>query len=76
MFPGKNKLTLSHETLGNLVLTHLQQMDKAIRIEEVSISYTGCDIRFTTDKEKVTPEAPKTEPEVNPSNTVVTPELI
>ena len=49
MFPGKNKLSISHETIGRLVLKHLQEMDKSIRIEDVDISYTGCEVRFTTD---------------------------
>ena len=50
MFPGKNELNISSETLGQIVLSHLQKMDPRVRIEEVRVSYSGCEIRFTTDK--------------------------
>jgi hypothetical protein len=51
MFPGENSISLSREAIGDLVQAHLKKMDSTTRVTEVRISYSSCEVSFTTDRD-------------------------
>ena len=49
-YPGRNSLKLSSEAVMQMVEEALQPLMSGIRVTDVSVSYSGMDVSFTTDK--------------------------